>query len=499
MAFKFITAEEAAEFIHHNDNVGFSGFTAAGTPKVVSVALAKKAEAEHAAGRPFQIGVYTGASTSDYIDGALSRAKAIKSRTPYQSHKDSREAINNNEIAYFDLHLSHLAQTLRYGFLGKVDVAVIEATDVTPDGEILLGPGVGATPTFCSLAEKIIIELNHHDPKELRGMHDIYQPLDPPYRREIPIYKPSDRIGVPVVKVDPKKIIGIVESDKRDGVKPFAPVDEVTMKIGNNVCNFLAQQLKSGLIPPQFLPLQSGVGNIANAVLGALGRDKTIPAFEMYTEVIQNSVIGLIREGRIKFGSACSLTVTNDCLEGIYNDMDFFRDKLVLRPSEISNSPEIVRRLGIISINTAIEVDLYGNVNSTHIGGTKMMNGIGGSGDFTRNAYISIFTCPSVAKEGKISAIVPMVSHHDHTEHDVNIVITEQGVADLRGKSPKERAQAIIENCAHPDYKQLLWDYLKLAGNRAQTPHAIQAALGMHAELAKSGDMKNTNWAEYSK
>ena len=255
MAFKFITAEEAAEFIHHNDNVGFSGFTAAGTPKVVSVALAKKAEAEHAAGRPFQIGVYTGASTSDYIDGALSRAKAIKSRTPYQSHKDSREAINNNEIAYFDLHLSHLAQTLRYGFLGKVDVAVIEATDVTPDGEILLGPGVGATPTFCSLAEKIIIELNHHDPKELRGMHDIYQPLDPPYRREIPIYKPSDRIGVPVVKVDPKKIIGIVESDKRDGVKPFAPVDEVTMKIGNNVCNFLAQQLKSGLIPPQFLPL----------------------------------------------------------------------------------------------------------------------------------------------------------------------------------------------------------------------------------------------------
>ena len=186
--------------------------------------------------------------------------------------------------------------------------------------------------------------------------------------------------------------------------------------------------MKRGIIPSTFLPLQSGVGNIANAVLGALGRDKTIPAFEMYTEVIQNSVIGLIREGRVKFGSACSLTVTNDCLNGIYEDMDFFRDKLVLRPSEISNSPEVVRRLGIISINTAIEADLYGNVNSTHIGGTKMMNGIGGSGDFTRNAYISIFTCPSVAKEGKISAIVPMVSHVDHSEHDVNIIVTEQGV-----------------------------------------------------------------------
>ena len=318
-------------------------------------------------------------------------------------------------------------------------------------------------------------------------------------RREIPIYKPSDRIGLPYIQVDPKKIVGVVETNWPDEARSFAAADPLTDKIGQNVADFLAADMKRGIIPSTFLPLQSGVGNIANAVLGALGRDKTIPAFEMYTEVIQNSVIGLIREGRIKFGSACSLTVTNDCLEGIYNDMDFFRDKLVLRPSEISNNPEVVRRLGVISINTAIEVDLYGNVNSTHIGGTKMMNGIGGSGDFTRNAYISIFTCPSVAKEGKISAIVPMVSHLDHSEHSVNIVITEQGVADLRGKSPKERAQAIIENCAHPDYKQLLWDYLKLAGGKAQTPHAIQAALGMHAELAKSGDMKNTNWAEYAR
>ena len=373
------------------------------------------------------------------------------------------------------------------------------ACEVTPDGKIYLTAAGGIAPTICRLADQIIIELNAAHSKNAMGLHDVYEPLDPPYRREIPIYKPSDRIGLPYIQVDPKKIVGVVETNWPDEARSFAAADPLTDKIGQNVADFLAADMKRGIIPSTFLPLQSGVGNIANAVLGALGRDKTIPAFEMYTEVIQNSVIGLIREGRIKFGSACSLTVTNDCLEGIYNDMDFFRDKLVLRPSEISNNPEVVRRLGVISINTAIEVDLYGNVNSTHIGGTKMMNGIGGSGDFTRNAYISIFTCPSVAKEGKISAIVPMVSHLDHSEHSVNIVITEQGVADLRGKSPKERAQAIIENCAHPDYKQLLWDYLKLAGNRAQTPHAIQAALGMHAELAKSGDMKNTNWAEYAK
>ena len=460
-------------------------------------AIAKKAIAEHEKGNPFQIGMFTGASTGDKLDGELARANAIKFRTPYQSNKDLRALLNSHGAQYFDMHLSELAQSLRYGFLGKIDVAIVEAADVTEDGEIVPTSGVGILPTICRMADRIIIELNCRHPKEIRGMHDIYEPADPPYRREIPIYKPSDRIGLPYIQVDPKKIVGVVETNWPDEARSFAAADPLTDKIGQNVADFLAADMKRGIIPPTFLPLQSGVGNIANAVLGALGRDKTIPPFEMYTEVIQNSVIGLIREGRVKFGSACSLTVTNDCLNGIYEDMDFFRDKLVLRPSEISNSPEIVRRLGVISINTAIEADLYGNVNSTHIGGTKMMNGIGGSGDFTRNAYISIFTCPSVAKEGKISAIVPMVSHVDHSEHDVNIIVTEQGVADLRGKSPKERAQAIIENCVHPDYKNILWDYLKLTDGKAQTPHSMRAALAMHAELAKSGDMKNVDWAQY--
>ncbi len=498
MALNYITAAEAASLIKHGDNIGLSGFTPAGTAKAVTAELAKVAEAEHAAGRPFQVGIFTGASTGDSCDGVLSRAKAIRYRAPYTTNKDFRAAVNNGEIAYNDIHLSQMAQELRYGFMGRVDTAIIEACEVTDDGKIYLTAAGGIAPTVCRLAKRVIVELNAAHSKAAMGLHDVYEPLDPPARREIPIYKPSDRIGLPYIQVDPRKIAGVVETNWPDEARSFAAADPLTDQIGRNVADFLVQDIRRGIIPASFLPLQSGVGNIANAVLSALGHEKTIPPFEMYTEVIQNSVIGLIREGRIKFGSACSLTVTNDCLQGIYDDMDFFRDKLVLRPSEISNSPEVVRRLGIISINTAIEADLYGNVNSTHIGGTKMMNGIGGSGDFTRNAYISIFTCPSVAKEGRISAIVPMVSHHDHTEHDVNVVVTEQGVADLRGKSPKERAQAIIEHCAHPDYKQLLWDYLKLTDGKAQTPHAIQAALGMHAELARSGDMRNTDWSQYA-
>ncbi len=496
MVFKVISAAEAASYVKHGFNIGLSGFTPAGTPKAVTPEIAKIAEEEHSKGNPFQVGIFTGASTGDATDGILSRTKAIRYRAPYTTNSDFRKAVNNGEIAYNDIHLSQMAQELRYGFMGKVDVAILEACEITPDGKVYLTAAGGIAPTIAKLADKVIIELNSAHSKNMMGLHDVYEPLDPPYRREIPIYKPSDRIGLPYVQVDPKKIIGVVEVNKPDEARSFTKPDPITDMIGQNVADFLAADMKRGIIPSTFLPLQSGVGNIANAVLGALGRNHTIPAFEMYTEVIQDSVIDLIRQGRIKFGSTCSLTVTNDCLQGIYNDMDFFHDKLVLRQSEISNNPEIIRRLGIISINTAIEADIYGNINSTQICGSKMMNGIGGSGDFTRNAYISIFTCPSVAKDGMISSIVPMVSHLDHSEHSVNIVITEQGVADLRGKSPVERSRAIIENCAHPDYKNLLWDYVKFA-SKGQTPHTMSAALAMHDTFLKKGDMRLTNWEDY--
>lgn len=493
MRYNIITADEAAMYVNHNDNVGFSGFTASGTPKVITVAIANRAEAEHAAGRPFQIGVFTGASTSDKLDGALTRAKAIKFRTPYQSSADLRSAVNAGEVPYFDMHLSELAPKLRYNYFGKIDIAVIEASSITDDGKIYLGTGVGIAPTICKMADKILIELNSHLPKELAGFHDIYEPLDPPYRREIPIYTPSDRIGTPYVQVDPNKIIGVVETNLSDGTKEFDSVNEVTMKIGKNVSDFLAEQLAKGGIPKEFLPIQSGVGNIANAVLSCMGDNPQIPPFQMYTEVVQDSVIDLMKKGRCTFASTCSLNISDHLAEELFQDLDSYRDKLVLRPSEISNHPGMVHRLGLISINTALEVDIFGNVNSTHVVGTKMMNGIGGSGDFTRNAYMSIFTCPSVNKGGKISAIVPMVSHQDHSEHSVRVVITEWGVADLRGKDPRQRAEAIIENCAHPMYRPLLRQYLEKTEN-GHIPHDLSSAFAFHEEFLRSGDMSQTKF-----
>jgi succinate CoA transferase len=440
--------------------------------------------------------MFTGASTGDKLDGELARAKAIKFRTPYQSNKDLRSLLNARETAYFDLHLSELAQYLRYGFLGKVDVAIIEASDITEDGEIVPTAAVGITPTICRLADRIIVELNKRHPKEIRGMHDIYELQDPPYRREIPVYTPSDRIGTPYVKVDPAKIVGVVRTEEPNEVGAFTPIDEATMAIGRNVAAFLVEEMKAGRLPKEFVPLQSGVGNVANAVLGCMGENKEIPPFNVYTEVIQDSVIKLMKEGRVKFASGCSLTVSNDVLADIYSNLDFFKDKILLRPQEISNNPEVARRMGLVAINTALEADIFGNINSTHVSGTRMMNGIGGSGDFTRAAMVSIFTTPSTAKDGKISAFVPMVSHTDHSEHSVKIIITEYGVADLRGTSPIQRAHRIIDNCVHPDYRPLLNAYLE-KGIKGQTPQDLKSCFAFHLELAKSGDMRNVDWKNY--
>lgn len=493
MSLKFITAEEAATYVKHDDNVGFSGFTPAGCPKVIPEAIARRAEQEHKEGRPFKIGMFTGASTGDHLDGALARAEAVKFRTPYQSNKDMRTLLNAHGAEYFDMHLSELAQSLRYGFLGRVDVAIVEAVDVTEDGEIVPAEGVGILPTICRMADKILIELNRFHPKELRGIHDIYEPEDPPMRREIPVYKPSDRIGQPFVKVDPKKIVGVVETNREPDGSKFAPLDDVTLAIGRNVSDFLVGEMKAGRLPKSFLPLQSGVGNVANAVLGCMGENEAIPPFTVYTEVIQDAVIKLMDQGRVTFASGCSLSVSHEALHEIYSRLDFFKDKLLLRPQEISNNPEVVRRLGVITINTALEADIFGNVNSTHVLGTKMMNGIGGSGDFTRSGYVSIFTTPSTAKDGKISSFVPMVSHMDHSEHSVKVIISEYGVADLRGKSPVQRAREIIERCAHPEYRPLLHAYLD-RGVKGHTPQSLDACFAFHRAFIETGDMRNVKF-----
>lgn len=493
MSLPFITAEEAASHIQNGDTVAMSGFTPSGTPKIVPVALARRAKALHEQGEPFKIRLFTGASTNDFVDGELSRANAVSMRIPYQGHQEARRNANSNEIDYSDLHLSNMNQDLRYGFMGPIDVAIIEVTEMSPSGEMVLGAGIGMSPVFAGLAKKVIIEYSSYYNTSFRGFHDNYIPLDPPHRREIPIYKPSDRIGSTILKIDPKKIIGVVPSNASEKVSAFTDLSPVTQAIGENVADFLAYEMKKGRIPKEFLPVQSGVGNIANAALYGLAGHPEIPNFEMYTEVVQDAVMDLMQKGKCTFASTCALAFSDEAMDKFMEDIDFYRDKLLMRPAEISNHPEVVRRLGLIAMNAALECDIYGNVNSTHIAGTKVMNGIGGSADFSRNAYLSIFMCPSVQKGGALSTIVPMVTHQDHSEHSVKVIVTENGVADLRNLSPQQRGKVIIENCVHPDYKPILKDYLKIAG-KGHTPHNLRAAFEMHAIFEEKGDMRLANF-----
>ncbi|MCH5236310.1 MAG: succinate CoA transferase [Muribaculaceae bacterium] len=497
MSFPFISPEEAASIINNGDNVATSGFTASGTPKIVTIALAERAKKFHEKGEPFKVNLYTGASTNDYVDGALTRAQAINTRAPYQGTPDTRKSVNNGEMNYYDPHLSHMSQDLRYGFLGDIDVAIIEVTEMNPSGEVILGAGIGMTPTIAMMAKKVIIEYSSYYSTSFRGFHDNYVPLDPPHRREIPIYKPSDRIGTTVLKIDPKKIIGVVPSNESESICSFTSLSDATRAIGANVADFLAKEMARGAIPHEFLPIQSGVGNIANAALYGLADNPAIPRFEMYTEVVQDAVMELMETGKCSFASTCALAFSDDAMLRFMDNINFYRDKLLMRPGEISNHPEVVRRLGLIAMNTALECDIYGNVNSTHVNGTKMMNGIGGSGDFCRNAYLSIFLCPSIQKNGALSTIVPMVTHVDHNEHSVKVIVTDQGVADLRNLAPDQRAKVIIENCVHPDYKQLMWDYLKIA-KKGHTPHNLRAAFAMHNTFEETGDMRLTDFSKFA-
>ena len=484
---KICTAEEAAAYIKPGMNVGTSGFTPSGYPKAVPLALAKRMEEE-----PFKINLWTGASTGDEEDGALTRANGIAFRMPYQTNKDMRNAINSGKIDYCDLHLSESAQLARYGFLGgKIDVAIVEACAITEEGNIIPTTSMGNSASFVQTADAVIVEINTTQPVELEGMHDVYVPLDPPNRLPIPIVKPQDKIGTPYIPCTPDKIKFIVPCDIPDHTRGLGEIDENSKKMSQNFIQLLNKEVAAGRMPKNLLPLQSGVGAVANAVISGFV-DSDLKDLTVFTEVIQAGMFDLIDAGKLAFASGTALSPSPEGLKRFYDNIKEYRKHILLRPQEVANSPEIARRIGIIAMNTAIECDIYGNVNSTHIMGTKMMNGIGGSGDFARNAYLTVFFTVSTAKDGKISSIVPMCSHIDHTEHDVDIIVTEQGLADLRGLSPRKRALAIIENCAHPDYKPMLLDYYNRALEKtknAHTPHILEEALSWHERFQATGTM----------
>lgn len=487
---RVVSAEEAASWIKDGMTLGLSGFTRSGDAKAVPLALIERAKHEN-----IKVNIYTGASLGSDIDKLFAEAGIVGKRLPFQADRTMRQSINEGELSFVDQHLSHTAELLRSNVLDPIDFAILEAISITEDGMIIPSTSVGNSLSFAEHAKQIIIEINVAHSESLKGIHDLYLPGKQGERGPIPLTKADDRIGTVGIPVDISKVRGIVFTNAQDSPSPVTPPDEETKQMAEHLLNFLRKEIEAGRLTEQLAPLQVGIGSIANAVLHGM-LDSEFENLQVYSEVLQDSVFDLIDAGKVNFASCCSITLSEEKMKQVYGDFDKYRDKIIMRPQEISNHPEIIRRLGLISINTALEFDIYGNVNSTHVSGTKMMNGIGGSGDFARNARLAIFVTKSIAKDGDISSIVPFVSHVDHTEHDVDVVVTEQGYVDLRGLAPRERAPLIIEHCVHPMYRDQLREYFEEALERGgQTPHVLEKAFSWHENYRKHGTMRALTFA----
>ncbi|KAF2472895.1 nagb/rpia/CoA transferase-like protein [Lindgomyces ingoldianus] len=448
---KLAKAEDLIDMFPHGSYIGWSGFTGVGYPKMIPNALADHVEKNGLQGQ-LKYNLFVGASSGAETENRWARLNMIERRSPHQVGKEIAKGINNGQIKFFDKHL-------------KVNTAA---------------------PSF-------------------EGLHDITMTDLPPRRKPYLIMSPEDRIGTPHIPVDPEKVVAVVESDYPDQTQPNHPEDETSRAIAANLIEFLHHEVKHGRLPKNLLPLQSGIGNIANAVIGGLasgGAD--FKNLRVWTEVLQDSFLDLFDSGNLDFATATSIRFSPNGFERFYQNWDSYAPKLLLRSQQVSNSPEIIRRLGVIGMNTPVEVDIYAHANSTCVMGSRMLNGLGGSADFLRSAKYSIMHTPS-ARPTKtdptgVSCIVPMCTHIDQTEHDLDVVVTEQGLADVRGLSPRERARVIIEKCAHPEYRPILKDYFEkaefecLRKGWGHEPHLLWNTFDMHRHLNDFGTMKLPKW-----
>ncbi|KAF2684023.1 hypothetical protein K458DRAFT_418343 [Lentithecium fluviatile CBS 122367] len=503
---------KAEDLLHHFPNgayVGWSGFTGVGYPKKIPTALADHVEKNNLQGK-LKYNLFVGASSGAETENRWARLNMIERRAPHQVGKEIAKGINNGNIKFFDKHLSMFPVDLMYGFYtlnkpnNRLDVTIVEASAITEDGGIIPGASVGASPELIQMADKIIIEVNTAAPS-FEGLHDITMTDLPPRRKPYLIMSPEDRIGTPHIPVDPEKVIAIVESDYPDQTQPNHPEDDNSRAIAANLIEFLKHEVKHGRLPENLLPIQSGIGNIANAVVGGLASGgANFKHLTVWTEVLQDSFLDLFDSGNLDFATATSIRFSPDGFHRFYENWDKYAPKLLLRSQQVSNSPEIIRRLGVIGMNTPVEVDIYAHANSTCVMGSRMLNGLGGSADFLRSAKYSIMhtpsTRPSKTDPTGVSCIVPMCTHIDQTEHDLDVIVTEQGLADVRGLCPRERARVIIKKCAHPDYVPILEDYFNkaefecLRKGWGHEPHLLWNSFDMHRHLNEHGTMKLPKW-----
>ena len=448
-----VDAAAAAAAIEPDATMLTSGFGSVGYPKAIPLALASSS-------RDLSLTLVSSGKVGDEIDVDLVGSGQVERRFSYQSSRIAREKTDAREIAFSDRNASSIGDEVQYGGLVEPDVAVVEAVAVGEDW-FVPSTSLGQVPAFVEAADALYVELNRHQPLELQSLHDIYRPDAPPNREPIPLSSPGERIGTAHVGFDPEKLAGVVETDRSDSTYTFRDPTEDDLAIAANLGSFLREELDRSPVFDDAVHLQFGVGSLGNALMGELQSlefgDREVHYFG---ELIQDGLFDMLDAGGLASASATSLALTDEGQERLFADVERYAEDVVLRPADVSNHPGLINQFGVIGVNSAIEFDIYGNANSTHVRGERMINGIGGSADFNRNSLITVCALPSTLNDGDISRVVPQVFHVDHTEHDIDVFVTEQGVADVRGLSPVERAELIVEECAHPDFVPELRSYL---------------------------------------
>lgn len=476
---RVISAQQAASFIKSGMTLGMSGFST-GAPKTIPIEISKSRNISN-----LTVLQGAGLGLGDSMLDILSRSGAVSRYAAFQWNAEMRKKINTGSVGFTDVHLGQFSEKIRNGTFGNIDFAIIECSKINEDGSLVPTLSAGISNVLVEEADRVLVELNLAVPAEIDGIFDICK------NEYKPIKGVLDPIGSPAIFCKPEKIAGIVITQLSEHKISFRDTNALYNDIAGHILELLKSEISLGRIPCDFT-LQAGVGGVVNAVIQGLG-EGGFRNLKMYTEVLADGALGFITDGVISEAATTSLDLSPSGIETFFGNLDFYKKHIVIRPLEISNGATQIASLGLVSINTAVEADIYGNVNSTSTMGTNIMNGIGGSNDFCRNAKLSIFITPSTAKDGNISCVVPMVSHVDNTEHDVDIIVTEFGYADLRGKSPKERVKLITDNCAHPDYREALRLYfdqaVSVSGN-CHTPHDLAKAFSWHQKYLKTGSMK---------
>lgn len=478
LAGKVCTPEQAAGLIPEHGVVAASGYTAAGDPKATLLALAARGRA----GEIHKIDLITAAQLSGEVENALAEAGILDRRAPFTVSGAVRRLANLRQIRYVEAAMGKMPRVFAAGSFGVPDVAVVEAMGLDEDGRMIPTTSVGMTQLMCQKAGRIIVELNTAQPELLCGVHDVYES---PCHTGAVLRSAGERVGRPWIQVDLNKVEAVVFSHQTDAPAAPAEPDETERAVCEQLMGFLERTFPGQRLPP----IQTGIGSLSKAILagfrGSRYRDLTF-----FCGALQAEMVGLLAEGKAEVLSGGSVPTDPETLELLRGFGPGLRERLVLRSMEVCNGSAAVGGLGVLALNTGIEMDLFGNVNSSHIGGTRLVNGIGGGAAFAANAGLSVMLMPSTRKEGRISCFVPHTPHVDVIHHDVDVVISEYGVADLRGLDDVECARLILQNCAHPDYRAGLEQSLEraLAGG-GHHPLSLDGAFAWQEQFLRSGTM----------